>query len=72
MGAAKKGLAALVIEWDHGPHAKLNTDEIVGQLEKATLNSGAVAQNIGDVDSAMASAATKVQATYQVPFPSFW
>jgi len=45
MGAAKKGLAALVIEWDHGPHAKLNTDEIVGQLEKATLNSGAVAQN---------------------------
>src|SRR3979490_3095288 len=25
MGAAKKGLAALVIEWDDGPHAKLNT-----------------------------------------------
>src|SRR5262245_15481212 len=24
MGAAKKGLAALVIEWDDGPHAKLN------------------------------------------------
>jgi isoquinoline 1-oxidoreductase beta subunit len=34
MGAAKKGLAALVIEWDDGPHAKLNTDEIVGDLEK--------------------------------------
>ena len=27
MGAAKKGLAALVIEWDDGPHAKLNTDD---------------------------------------------
>ena len=25
MGAAKKGLAALVIEWDDGPHAKLDT-----------------------------------------------
>jgi len=68
MGAAKKGLAALVIEWDGGPHAKLNTQEIVGELEKATLNPGAVAQNIGDADKAMASAATKVEATYQVPF----
>jgi isoquinoline 1-oxidoreductase subunit beta len=68
MGAAKKGLAALVIEWDDGPHAKLNTNDIAAELEKATLNSGAVAQNIGDVDKAMAGAVTKVEATYQVPF----
>jgi isoquinoline 1-oxidoreductase beta subunit len=68
MGAAKKGLAALVIEWDDGPHAKLSTDDIAGALEKATLNSGAIAQNVGDVDKAMASAATKVEATYLVPF----
>ncbi len=68
MGAAKKGLAALVIEWEDGPHAKLNTDEIVGELEKATLNSGPVAQNIGNIDKAMASAVTKVDAIYQVPF----
>ena len=55
MGAAKKGLEALVIEWDDGPHAKLNTDEIVGELEKATLKVlGLVAQNIGDIDKAMA------------------
>ena len=27
MGAAKKGLAALKIEWDDGPHAKLNTED---------------------------------------------
>jgi len=68
MGAAKKGLAALVIEWDDGPHAKLNTQEIVSELEKVTLNPGAVAQNIGDADKAMASAATEVEATYHVPF----
>jgi isoquinoline 1-oxidoreductase beta subunit len=68
MGAAKKGLAALKIEWDDGPHAKLNTDEIARELEKATLNSGAVAQNIGNVEEAMASAVTKVDAAYQVPF----
>jgi isoquinoline 1-oxidoreductase beta subunit len=68
MGAAKKGLAALKIEWDDGPHAKLNTQEIVGELEKATLKPGAVAQTIGDVGKAMASAVTKVEATYQLPF----
>jgi isoquinoline 1-oxidoreductase beta subunit len=68
MGAAKKGLAALVIEWDDGPHAKLNTQEIASELEKATLSSGPVAQNIGDIDAAMAASVTKVEATYEVPF----
>jgi isoquinoline 1-oxidoreductase subunit beta len=68
MGAAKKGLAALAIEWDDGPHAKLDTQEIVGELEKATLNAGPVAQHIGNIDEAMAGAASKLEATYQVPF----
>ena len=68
MGAAKKGLAALVIEWDDGPHAKLTTEQIVAELEKATLNSGPVAQDIGNTEKAMATAVTKVEATYQVPF----
>src|SRR5215468_8016083 len=68
MGAAKKGLKALAIEWDDGPHANLNTAEVANQLEQATLRSGAVAQKIGDVDRAMTSAVTKVEAIYQVPF----
>jgi isoquinoline 1-oxidoreductase beta subunit len=68
MGAAKKGLAALRIEWDEGPHAKLATDAIASDLEQATLGTGAVAQNIGDADKAMADAATRVEAIYQVPF----
>jgi isoquinoline 1-oxidoreductase beta subunit len=68
MGAAKKGLAALQIEWDEGAHAKLNMDAIVGELEQATLKAGAVAQTIGDTDKALAGAASKVEATYQVPF----
>jgi isoquinoline 1-oxidoreductase beta subunit len=68
MGAAKKGLAALVIEWDDGPHAKLDTDDILHDLEQATQNPGAVAQNIGDIDMAMSSTVSKVEATYQVPF----
>ncbi|WP_342711882.1 xanthine dehydrogenase family protein molybdopterin-binding subunit [Bradyrhizobium sp. B124] len=68
MGAAKKGLAALTIEWDEGPHAKLATSDIARELEAATTKPGAVAQNIGDADKAMAGAATKLEATYQLPF----
>jgi isoquinoline 1-oxidoreductase subunit beta len=68
MGAAKKGLAALKIEWDDGPHAKLTTADVARELEQATLGSGAAAQNIGDADKAMASAITKIEAIYQVPF----
>ncbi|HXW27652.1 MAG TPA: xanthine dehydrogenase family protein molybdopterin-binding subunit [Xanthobacteraceae bacterium] len=68
MGAAKKGLDALKIEWDDGPHAQLDTAAIVAELGQATLKPGAVAQNIGDAEKAMAGAATKVEAIYQVPF----
>jgi isoquinoline 1-oxidoreductase beta subunit len=68
MGAAKKGLAALKIEWDDGPHAKLTSADVARELEQATLSSGAVAQNIGDAEKALAGATTKVEAIYQVPF----
>lgn len=68
MGAAKKGLEALVIEWDDGPHAGLTTEAIAAELEQASLKSGAVAENIGDVDRGMAEAVTKVDAIYQLPF----
>jgi isoquinoline 1-oxidoreductase beta subunit len=68
MGAAKKGLAALKIEWDDGPHAKLSTADIVRELEQATRAPGVVAQTVGDAAAALAAAATKVEATYEVPF----
>jgi len=68
MGAAKKGLAALVIEWDNGPNAALGTEEIARALEQGTLGAGAVAQNVGDIDKAIAGATTKIDAIYQVPF----
>jgi len=68
MWAAKQGLAALKIEWDDGPHAKVTTEDIARELEVATRNPGAVAQNIGDAEKALAGAVTKVEATYEVPF----
>ena len=68
MGAAKKGLEALKIEWDDGEHSGLDTKEVARLLEEATLKPGVVAQNIGDADKAMAGAVTKVEATYHLPF----
>ena len=41
MGAAKKGLAALVIEWDDGPHAKLDTDDDRGRARDRRRSSRA-------------------------------
>jgi isoquinoline 1-oxidoreductase beta subunit len=67
MGAAKKGLEALKVEWDDGPNAGLSTHDVADQLKQATLKPGAVAQTIGDVDKAMASAATRVEAMYELP-----
>ncbi|MFB6451208.1 xanthine dehydrogenase family protein molybdopterin-binding subunit [Bradyrhizobium tunisiense] len=68
MGAAKKGLEALKIEWEDGPQAGLSTAQIARELEQATLGSGTVAQNVGDADKVLAKAITKVEAMYQVPF----
>ncbi|OYX74140.1 MAG: aldehyde dehydrogenase [Rhizobiales bacterium 32-66-11] len=68
MGAAKKGLEALDIEWDDGSHRNLETADIQRELEEATLKRGAVAKEVGDVAKALETAARKVDATYQVPF----
>ena len=68
MGAAKKGLDALVIDWEEGPNAQLTTAAIADELERAMFGPGAVAQSIGDADSAMAGASTRVDATYELPF----
>jgi isoquinoline 1-oxidoreductase beta subunit len=40
MGAAKKGLAALKIEWDDGPHANLATEEIARELGTGNASFG--------------------------------
>jgi isoquinoline 1-oxidoreductase beta subunit len=68
MGAAKKGLAALEIEWDEGPNATLSTADIVSQMESSSQKPGVIARNTGDVDKAMAGAKIKLDAIYQLPF----
>ena len=68
MGAAKKGLAALKIEWDGGPNATLSTADILRDIEAASSGPGAVARREGDVAKALAEGATRVDAVYGVPF----
>ena len=66
--AAKKGLEAANPKFDDGPNASLTTADVVAALAKASERQGAVAKNEGDVASALANAATKVEATYEAPF----
>src|SRR6202045_1774898 len=68
MWAAIQGLAALDIEWDEGPNAKVSSADIVRQMETALQKPGVVGRKNGDVAKAMAGAAMKVEAVYQVPF----
>ncbi len=63
-----QGLAALDIDWDEGPNAKLFTADIVRQMDVASQNSGVVVKQEGDFGNAMTGAAQKVEAVYQVPF----
>jgi len=68
MWAAQQGVAALDIRWDEGPNAQLTTADIVRQLDAASQKPGVVARKDGDVAQAMAGAARKIDAIYQVPF----
>jgi isoquinoline 1-oxidoreductase beta subunit len=68
MGAAKKGLAALMIEWDDGPNGRLTTADIVQSMERASQGPAATVRKEGDYAAAMAGAAQKIEAVYQVPF----
>ncbi len=68
MGAARKGLEALKIEWDEGDNGQVSNATMVADLEKASHNAGVVARNEGNVDTAIAGAAKTVEAVYQLPF----
>jgi isoquinoline 1-oxidoreductase subunit beta len=68
MGAAKKGLEALDITWDDGPNAKLASADIVAAMDAASRKAGVVGSQEGDAEKALAGAAKKVEAVYQMPF----
>jgi isoquinoline 1-oxidoreductase beta subunit len=68
MWAAQKGLIAADIQWEDGPLATINTLEIIRELEEASKQPGVVARSEGDAQEALAGAAQRIDAIYQVPF----
>jgi isoquinoline 1-oxidoreductase beta subunit len=66
--AAKQGLEALDIDWDLGPRAGLSQADIEKGHADASQTDGLVAREVGDPGAAIAGAAVKLDAVYQLPF----
>ncbi len=66
---AKKAADALPIEWDEGPHAKLDSAAIA-QMLKAGLDApeGLVGHTAGQPKDALAGAARTIEAVYSFPY----
>jgi isoquinoline 1-oxidoreductase beta subunit len=70
MWAAKQGMAALTITWNDGPNATLSTADIARAHETASRGSAVIARTTGDTATAMARAATRIEAVYELPYLS--
>jgi isoquinoline 1-oxidoreductase subunit beta len=67
MWAAKKGLDALVIDWDEGPNAHISSNDIWRDLRAASEKDGAVAKTVGDIAKGLATG-DRLDAAYELPF----
>ncbi len=67
MWAAKKGLDALVIDWDEGPNARISSQDIWQDLRAASEKDGVVAKSAGDIAKGLATG-DRLEASYELPF----
>ena len=67
MWAAKKGLDALVIDWNEGPNAHISSKHIWQDLRAASEKDGAVAKSEGDITKGLATG-DRLDASYELPF----
>jgi isoquinoline 1-oxidoreductase subunit beta len=67
MWAAKKGLEALVIDWDEGPNAHVSSADVWRDLRAASEKDGAVAKSTGDIAKGLATG-ERLDAAYELPF----
>ncbi|PYP70247.1 MAG: twin-arginine translocation pathway signal protein [Gemmatimonadetes bacterium] len=65
---AYQGRRALEIEWDEGESASLDSDGIRAQFAQLAEQPGVEARKEGDPAAALATAARRVEAAYEVPF----
>jgi len=66
--AAKKGRAALKVEWDLGPNAGMSSAGLRADYKKLAEGPGKVARKVGDPEGALRSAAQVLDAEYELPF----
>jgi isoquinoline 1-oxidoreductase beta subunit len=66
--SAIKGREALSVEWEPGPGAGLSTESIFASYRELAKKPGAVARNDGDAKKALAGAAKKIAAEFEVPY----
>ena len=66
--AALRGREALQVDWDPGPNAALTSESIRGDFEALSRGKADVARREGDPESALASAARRIDAVYELPF----
>jgi isoquinoline 1-oxidoreductase beta subunit len=67
MWAAKKGVDALVVDWDEGPNARISSKDIWNDLRAASEKDGAVAKSVGDIKKGLATG-ERLEAAYELPF----
>ncbi|WP_305909959.1 xanthine dehydrogenase family protein molybdopterin-binding subunit [Methylomarinum sp. Ch1-1] len=65
---AKKALEQLPTTFDPGDNAGFSSQAYREELQAALKHSGAAAENVGDVDQALAGAAKVIEAEYHAPF----
>ena len=67
MWAAKQGLDALVVTWDEGPNAQVNSNDIWNNLRAASKQDGVVAKSVGDVAAGLTQG-DRLDGEYELPF----
>jgi len=65
---AKVGRNKLKIKWDEGENANLSTTKMLSDFSAQSASPGLLAKKVGDPQSALASATTKITAEYDVPY----
>jgi isoquinoline 1-oxidoreductase beta subunit len=66
--SAKLGRDALRVDWDLGPGAALDTDELAARYRELARTPGKTAETRGDCDAALEKAAHRLDAEYVVPY----
>jgi isoquinoline 1-oxidoreductase beta subunit len=66
--SATRGREVLSVVWDEGPNAELSSESIHKVFEEKSKEEGKAIRNEGDINTALANAVKKIEATYEVPF----